>query len=145
MAGRITMHLRRQLRWSDIYSEAELCRSALRVYTKPLFHWRKALSTSTDGRTLYDFAARGLCSLDALHRSLRRQQFQFRPAVALDYNFNGRQRTLYISPWEERIVDLMLYRVLNRKLHHWFCSSSYAYRAFEYDLDRCQTRIANVL
>src|SRR5437867_5384853 len=58
------------LRWRDVYSEAELYKAALRVYTKPLFHWRKALATSTDGKTLYDLAGRGLRSLDAIHRSL---------------------------------------------------------------------------
>jgi hypothetical protein len=133
------------LRWNNLYSEAELYRAAVRVYTKPLFHWRKALSTSTDGRTLYDFAARGLRGLDSLHRSLERQNFQFRPAVALHYNFNGKHRTVYVSPWEERIVDLMLYRALNRKLHAWFSPSSYAYRDFGYSLDLCQSRIASAL
>jgi len=146
MAGLATTSFSpRPLRWSHVYSEAELYRAAVRVYTKPLFHWRKALSTSTDGKTLYDFAARGLRGLDALHRSLERRQFQFRPAVALRYNFNGKQRTLYISPWEERIVDLMLYRVLSRKLHPWFSTNSYAYRVFGYGLDQCQSQIAGVI
>jgi hypothetical protein len=67
------------LRWRDVYSEAEFYKAAIRVYTKPLFHWRKALSTSTDGRTLYDMAARGLRGLDALHRALAGQSFAFRP------------------------------------------------------------------
>ena len=134
-----------RLRWSEVYSEAELYKAALRVYTKPLFQWRKALATSTDGRTLYDLAARGLRNLDAIHRSLWQENFQFRPAVALKYNFNGRRRTLYISPWEERIVDLLLYRTLNRKLHGWFSAHSYAYRDRFYSLDRCQTRIAGLL
>ena len=146
MAGlATTSRLQSPLRWSHIYNEAELCRAAVRVYTKPLFHWRKALSTSTDGKTLYDFAARGLRGLDSLHRSLERRQFQFRPAVALRYNFNGKQRTLYISPWEERIVDLMLYRALSRKLHSWFSTNSYAYRVFGYGLDQCQSQIASVI
>jgi len=140
-----TTSLSRPLRWNTVYSEAELCRAAIRVYTKPLFHWRKALSTSTDGKTLYDFAARGLHGLDALQRSLSRTQFQFRPAIALCYNFNGKQRTLYISPWEERIVDLMLYRVLSRKLHAWFSPHSYAYRVFGYGLDRCQQQVAGAI
>ena len=48
----------RILRWNDVYSEAELYKAALRVYTKPVFQWRKALFTSTDGRNLYDFAQR---------------------------------------------------------------------------------------
>ena len=61
------------LRWRDVYREAELYKSAVRVYTKPLFHWRKALSTSTDGRNLYDMAARGLRGLDALHRAVASQ------------------------------------------------------------------------
>ena len=41
------------LRWSKIYREAELYKAAVRIYTKPLFLWRKALQTSTDGKTLY--------------------------------------------------------------------------------------------
>ena len=128
-----------------MYSEAEIYKAALRVYTKPLFHWRKALSTSVDGRTLYDFAGRGLRSLDSLHQALQRKTFSFRPAVALHYNFNGKHRTIYLAPWEERIVDLLLYRVLNHKLQEWFSPDSYAYREGSFGLDLCQNRIAAVL
>ena len=138
-------HSQPLLRWKSLYREAELCKAALRVYTKPLFQWRKALFTSTDGKTLYDFASRGLRSLDALHASLQRDAFHFRPALALHYNFNGKHRTLYIQPWEERIVDLLLYRVLNRKLHSWFSPNSYAYRNHTFGLDHCQTQIARLL
>ena len=133
------------LRWKSLYTEAELCKAAIRVYTKPLFQWRKALFTSTDGKTLYDFAAHGLRGLDALHAGLQRQAFGFRPALALHYNFNGKHRTLYIQPWEERIVDLLLYRLLNRKLHAWFSPNSYAYRNHTFGLDHCQTQIAHLL
>jgi len=145
MAASAPSRLVNPLRWNNLYSETELCRAAVRVYTKPLFQWRKALSVSTDGKTLYDFAAHGLRGLDSLHRSLERREFRFRPAVALHHNFNGKQRTLYISPWEERIVDLMLYRALNRRLHHWFSSNSYAYRDSGFSLDRCQSQIASVV
>ena len=135
----------RPLRWKDVYSEAELYKAAVRIYTKPVFQWRKALGTSTDGKTLYDFAAHGLARLDGIHRSLQRGNFTFRPALALHYNFNGKHRALYIPPWEERIVDLLLYRVLNRRLHNWFSPNSYAYRDRKFSLDGCQTRIARVL
>ncbi len=137
--------LTRPIRWNDVYSEAELYKAALRVYTKPLFHWRKALSTSVDGRTLYDFAGHGLQGLDKIHQALTRKAFAFRPAVALHYNFNGKHRTIYLAPWEERIVDLLLYRVLNHKLHGWFSPNSYAYREGNFGLDLCQSRIAAVL
>jgi len=133
------------LRWKDVYSEAELYKAAVGVYTKPLFKWRKALCTSTDGKTLYDFASHGQHKIAAIGRALRREEFEFRPAVALHYNFNGKHRTLYIPPWEERIVDLLLYRVLNHKLHNWFSPNSYAYRDRGYGLDSCQDRIARVL
>ena len=133
------------LRWKNVYREAELYKAAVRVYTKPLFQWRKALHTSTDGKTLYDMAAGGLRGLETIHRALRREDFEFRPAVALKYNFNGKRRTLYIPPWEERVVDLVLYRLLNRKLHRWFSSNSYAYRNHTFGLDRCQERIAKRL
>ncbi len=145
MSAKPTTHSHAPLRWKDVYGEAELYKAAVRVYTKPLFNWRKALNVSSDGRTLYELAGSGLRKLDAIHLDLRRQKFQFRPSVGLRYNFNGRIRTLYIPPWEERIVDLLLYRVLNQKLHHWFSPNSYAYRHRTYGLDGCQSGIAAVL
>jgi hypothetical protein len=142
MPASATNSLQPLLRWCDVYSEPDLYKAALRIYTKPLFQWRKALTTSTDGKTLYDFAAHGLARLDTMHLSLQRGVFQFRPAVALRYNFNGKHRTLFLPPWEERVVDLLLYRALNRKLHSRFSPNSYAYRDRRYSLDTCQTRIA---
>lgn len=140
-----TSNSTRLLRWRDLYREAELYKTAVRVYTKPLFLWRKALSTSTDGKTLYDLAAHGLKGLHAIHQQLQSERFHFRPSVGLKYNFNGKRRTLYIPPWEERIVDLLLYRLLTQRLHAWFSPSSYAYRDHTYGLDHCQSRIAAVL
>src|SRR6266481_3759755 len=134
-----------KLRWRRVYREVELYKAALRTYTKPLFHWRKALNVSSDGKTLYDLASRGLRGLDAIHHALTREEFQFRPSIGLKYNFNGKRRTLYIPPWEERIVDLLLYRILNRRLHSWFSSSSFAYRDRTYGLDSCQSQIAKIL
>jgi hypothetical protein len=129
----------------NTYREAELYKATLLVYTKPLFQWRKALHTSTDRKTLCERAAGGLRSLESIHRSRRRQDFEYRPAMALRYNFNGKRRTLYLPPWEERIVDLLLYRLLNRKLHRWFSDNSYAYRNHTYGLGHCQARIACVI
>lgn len=145
MADSFKLDLGRRLIWREVYREAELYKAAVRVYTKPLFQWRKALASSTDGRTLYDLAGRGLRPLDAIHRSLERQEFHYRPAVALHYNFNGKHRTLYISPWEERIVDFLIYRIMNERLDRWFSANSYAYRTRSIGLDRCQSRIAAVL
>ncbi|MGB6598351.1 MAG: reverse transcriptase domain-containing protein [Candidatus Acidiferrum sp.] len=136
---------RARLRWRDIYREAELYKAAVRIYTKPLFSWRKALFASTDRRDLYDFARAGLHNLADIHRALTRESFSFRPAAALHRNFRGKRRTLYIYPWEERLVDLLLYRLLSARLHDWFSPNCYAYRLRGFGLDRCQRRIAKLL
>ena len=135
----------RKLRWTEIYREAELYKAAVRLYTKPLFVWRKALSTSTDSKNLYDFARDGLKRLEVIHRALATEEFHFRPGLALDYNFNGKKRTIYLYPWEERLVDLLLYRLLSRRLHGWFSPHSYAYRQRGFGVDLCQRRIARRL
>src|SRR5215469_2509879 len=134
-----------RLRWRKVYGEADLYKAAVRVYTKSLFHWRKALHVSADGQTLYDHASRGLRGLHAIHKALAKDEFHFRPSIGLKYNFNGKRRTLYIPPWEERIVDLLLYRILNQRLHAWFSPRSFAYRDRTYGLDACQSRIAALL
>lgn len=139
------MQCREKLRWTDVYREAELYKAAVRLYTRPLFNRAKALSTSVDQKTLHDFARKGLQNLHVLHRSLREQRFKPRPGVALHYNFNGRQRVLYIYPWEERLVDLLLYRLLNRRLHGWMSPHAYAYRVQGFSLDQCQRRIGRAL
>ncbi len=131
-----------KLVWADVYSEAELYRAAILLYTKPLFRWRRALLASTDGKTFYDFARKGLRNLDAVHRRLSSRRFAFRPGVALHRNFNGRRRTLYLYPWEERLVDVLLYRVLNERLDGWFSGRSFAYRVNGFGVDRCQREIA---
>lgn len=127
-----------------MYREVDLYKAAVRLYTKPLFSWRKALFASTDKRDLYDFARSGPHNLAEIHRALTRESFSFRPAVALHRNFRGKRRTLYIYPWEERLVDLLLYRLLSARLHEWFSKNSYAYRLRGFGLDRCQRKIAGI-
>src|SRR5260221_13341879 len=111
-------------RWRDLYHEAELYKCAVRLYTKPLFSWRKALLTSTDKKDLYDFARRGPQNLSALHRALQKSSFAFRPGVALHRNFRGKNRTLHISPWEERYVHHHLSPLLSAPLNNSYPANS---------------------
>ncbi len=124
-----------------VYSELALHKAVLKAYTKPLFSWRKALQRSHDGRTLYDFARETPRHVEQLHQALSRRQFCFREGVELHYNLNGKHRTIYLFPWEERIVDLLLYQTLNRYLNGAFSKNSYAYRHRGYGVDVCQHRI----
>lgn len=135
----------KKIKWQDIYIEVELYKAAIRLYTIPVFNWRKSLAFSSDGQNFYDFARRGLRRLGELHKCLYRGTFHFRPGVCLDFNFNGKLRTVYVYPWEERLIDLLLYRILNRRLNSWFSPSCYAYRLNRLGIDLCQKRIAYAL
>lgn len=129
------------LKWFDLYDEAQLYKAAVRLYTTPLFNWRKALGASFDQKNFYDFARHGLPKLSQIHEKLKKRSFRFRPGTAIDFNFNGRRRTVYVYPWEERLVDLLLYRLLNCALDKWFSGHSYAYRLGCGGVDACQRRI----
>ena len=128
----------RKATFAQVYSELALHQAVIRAYSKPLVTWRKALGTSHDGRTLYDFARHSLKNIHTLHQQLAGGTFQFRPGIALHYNFNGKHRTINLFPWEERIVDLLLYRVLTHYFHGVFEPSCHAYRMGGFGVDQCQ-------
>ena len=128
----------RKATFARVYSELALHQAVIRAYSKPLFTWRKALGMSHDGRTLYDFARHSLKNIHKLHQQLTGGAFQFRPGIALHYNFNGKHRTINLFPWEERIVDLLLYRVLTHYFHGVFEPSCHAYRMGGFGVDQCQ-------
>ena len=128
----------RKATFASVYSELALHQAVIRAYSKPLFTWRKALGMSHDGRTLYDFARHSLKNIHTLHRQLVNGKFRFRPGIALDYNFNGKHRTINLFPWEERIVDLLLYRTLTQYFHGAFEPSCHAYRMGGFGVDQCQ-------
>jgi len=133
------------LRWRDIYSEAELYKAAVALYSKPVFDWRKGLSHSGDGKTFYDFARGGLGRMASLHCVLAEEDFSFRPGIKLDYNLNGKARSFYIYPWKERLVDLLLYRLLSGRKEFAFSPASYAYRLSGGGVDLCQRAIRGAL
>lgn len=128
-----------------LYSKAGLYEAALKVYTKPLFCRRKALVSSHDGGTLYHFAVRGAQNVDRLHTSLLDESFYFREGVEIHFTRSRKRRTVYIFPWEERIVDELLYQMLNRFFHVLLSQRSYAYRYRSFGVDHCQHHIARCL
>ena len=66
----------RKATFARIYSELALHQAVIRVYSKPLFTWRKALGRSHDERTLYDFAADSLQNVSRLHQRLALDELQ---------------------------------------------------------------------
>ena len=58
------------LTWDAFYSEAALLKSAVRLYTKPLFNQRQLWQTSVTDENFFDFARHGLKNLEQFHRQL---------------------------------------------------------------------------
>jgi reverse transcriptase-like protein len=128
-----------------LYSKAALYEAALKVYTKPLFYREKGLRTSHDGQTLYHFAVHGTRNVDWLHTVLSEEKFHFRDGVELRFTDSGKHRVAYIFPWEERITDELLYRMLNKFFDARFSQQSYAFRYRGFGIDDCQHRVARCL
>ncbi len=131
--------------FASLYSKAALYEAALRVYTKPLFYREKGLIASHDGRTLYHFASHGPRNLEGLHDRLLRRQFRFREGIEVHFTRHRKHRTVYVFPWEERIVDMVLYQTLNRFCHTAFSQDTYAFRHRGFGVDDCQYQITRHL
>jgi RNA-directed DNA polymerase len=131
--------------FARIYDLAALYEAVLKVYTKPLFYREKGLVSSHDGRTLYHFAVRGKLNTERLHQVLSDRSFHFRESVEIHFTRSRKRRTVYIFPWEERIVDELLYQTLNKFFHPLLSNQSYAFRDRTFGVDDCQHRIARFL
>ena len=137
----IDLRLERPLRFDALYRRELLYRSVLSLYTKALFVRSKARCTSWDGGNLYQFAFRGENEISQLHHELCAHAFAFSPAKPLRIKRNDKERIVYIWPWRERVVDLMLYQMLNSHLDTRFSRNVFAFRWHGYGIDRCQKRI----
>ena len=137
----IDLRLGRQFRFDAIYNRFFLYQSVMSLYTKALFVRRKAKSTSWDGQNLYGFAFRGENEIQQLHKELLQHKFQFSPAKSVRIKKNDKERTVYIWPWRERVVDLMLYKMLNSRLDFRMSKNVFAFRWHGYGIDPCQRRI----
>jgi len=136
-----SIHLPRKLEFDEIYRREHLYRSVVSLYTKSLFFRQKARTTSWDGKDLYDFAQHSEKEIRHLHQELTQHTFQFSPAKVIILHRKGKDRTVYIWPWRERVVDLMLYQVLEAKLDCLFGKNVFAFRRNGWGVDKCQERI----
>jgi len=131
--------------WEQIYSETALYKAAIRLYTKPIFSIKHRWQSSHDEQTFYDFSRKGLQHLDTIHQQLANKEFVFGEGEARKHEINGKTRTMYIYPWAERLVDLLLYRELSEILDTAFHNRSYAYRLNGKGVDQCQREIKSDL
>jgi len=89
----------------------------------------------------------GAANLDARLPRLERHltNYQFSPTAKQIKYVKWKERILYISTWEDKIVETWLSRSLNKLLSSWFSKRSYAYRLEKIGVDTCQRDVIDVI
>ena len=117
-----------QLQFNSIYSRESLYEAAFVLYNKAVFFPRKAKVKSYDDATLYDYGIRFQSVIREVHKKLCKQEYLFGPLLEKQVKLGDKNRKLYIETWEDKLVETMLYRLLDRKLNNYLYPKSYAFR-----------------
>lgn len=129
------------MNWNQLYSETALLKAALKLYEKSLFYRSKAYNTWIDEETLFDFATDSGERLRRLHQSLQEKTFEFSPIRVKRVMFWQKERFLHIESWEDKIVNTMLFTILNKLYNSEQSPYSYAYKHRSGGVDACQRAI----
>ncbi|MHA2064744.1 MAG: reverse transcriptase domain-containing protein, partial [Candidatus Thorarchaeota archaeon] len=127
--------------WKELYSEEKLLKAALKLYEKSLFYCSKSYNTWIDEETLYDFATDSSKRLNQLHRALANQTFEFSNIQVKRVRFWQKERFLHVECWEDKIVNSMLFNMLNVMFDNRQSPYSYAYKHKSGGVDACQRAI----
>jgi retron-type reverse transcriptase len=119
--------------------------SALDVINKLVFKPRKAYTTSTSGETYYEFGSHVTSKVKKLVKSVKSGKFKFKPSKKIRKKTKPTKiRDIYLSNWEDKIIETWLNDSLNELLDGWFSDNSFAYRTNGFGLDSCQHQITKI-
>lgn len=127
--------------WKELYSEEKLLKAALKLYEKSLFYCSKSYNTWIDEETLYEFATDSGKRLSQLHHKLKNQTFEFSIIQEKRVRFWQKERFLHVECWEDKIVNSMLFTMLNEMFAKRQSPYSYAYKHRSGGVDACQRAI----
>lgn len=120
-----------------------LYQAALVIANKVAFDKGKGFARSWDNQSYWEYAANIDARLPRLEKSL--DDYSFRPTSKQVKQVKWKQRILYISTWEDKIVETWLSRALNKCLSKWFSRKSYAYRMEKIGVDTCQRDVISAI
>lgn len=123
----------------DCLNTYSLQEAALIIANKVAFDKGKGYARSWDNRTYWEYASR----LDKRIQTLNKRilEYQFQPTAKQTRRVKWKERILYISTWEDKIVETWLSKSLNKLLSKWFSHRSYAYRIEKIGVDTCQQEV----
>jgi len=116
-----------------------LSEAALIVANKVAFDKSKGFVLSHDNQSYWEFASSINIRVARLTRNISKYVFQ--PTLKKTRRIKWKERILYISTWEDKIVETWLNKSLNRLLSQWFSHKSYAYRIDGIGIDTCQQSV----
>jgi hypothetical protein len=119
--------------------------SALFVLNKLVYDYRKAYVQSYDNQTYWDYGINIVKNVKQIERAIEQQTFEFSPLRLVERKVKNKIRKIYVSTWEDKIVERWLNNSLNLLLNHWFTKHSYAYRISDLGVDKCQANIGRIV
>lgn len=117
--------------------------AALVIANKVAFDKGKGFSRSYDNQSYWEYAANLDNKLPRLERTI--DSFRFSPTNQQIKQIKWKKRILYISTWEDKIIETWLSRSLNKLLSNWFSKKSYAYRLEKIGVDTCQRDVIDTI
>jgi len=125
----------------DCLNNCSITEAALVLANKVAFDKSKGFARSWDNKTYWQYASnmgRRVAALDP-------RTYRFKPTLRKERNVKWKKRILYLSTWEDKIVETWLSRALNKLLSKWFSRHSYAYRLDKLGIDTCQQHVVEAL
>jgi hypothetical protein len=119
--------------------------SAIDVVNKLIYQPRKAYTTSTDERTYFEFGSNIAGKVKSIIKQIHNRKFKFNPSKKIKKKTKPTKvRDIYLSTWDDKIVETWLNNSLNTLLHSWLSKNAFAYRINGFGLDTCQHEIAKI-
>jgi hypothetical protein len=103
----------------------------------------KGFAKGDDGKTFWESMSKPLKTLNIINQSLH--SYKFSPSSLYIKRIKFKTRKIYISNWQDKIVETFLSKSLNKALHHWYSTKSYAYRLDRIDINLCQKHIVKTI
>jgi retron-type reverse transcriptase len=130
---------------NDCLNACSIELSAIDVVNKLIYQPRKAYTTSTDERTYFEFGSNISSKVKRIVKQVRNRTFQFKPSKKIKKKTKPTKvRDIYLSTWDDKIVETWLNNSLNTLLNSWLSRNAFAYRINGFGLDSCQFEIAKI-
>ena len=103
----------------------------------------KGFAKGDDGKTFWESMSKPLKILSNINDTIH--NYKFSPSALKIKRIKFKTRKLYISNWQDKVVETYLSKALNKSLHKWYSKKSYAYRLDRIDINLCQKHIVETI